>query len=58
MSEKFIPDPAPLAPLSELMAIAIITTDDVLGAIDEWEADPPDKKFDGILGAEADTGEN
>jgi hypothetical protein len=51
MAEKFVPEPVSLIPLSELMALANITDDDVLGAIAEWEADPPDPKFDGILKA-------
>ncbi|NJR40386.1 MAG: hypothetical protein HC781_18125 [Leptolyngbyaceae cyanobacterium CSU_1_4] len=55
MSEKFKPDPEILPPLSQLMAIATVKDDDVLGAIEEWETKPPDKKFDGILRADEAT---
>jgi hypothetical protein len=57
-SEKLIPlDDEPLMPLSELMAIATITDDDVQAAAAAWEADPPDPKFDGILKAVEDADE-
>jgi len=54
MTEKFTPDPETLAPLVELIAIATITDDDVLGAVDAWEGDPPDPKFEGILRADSE----
>jgi hypothetical protein len=57
-SKKFTPlDDETLMPLTDLMALATITDDDVLGAIEAWESDPPDPKFDGILAASDDATE-
>lgn len=52
MPELFQPPHEDLPPISDLMAIADVTEDDVRDAADKWRENPPDEGFSLILEAE------
>lgn len=52
MAEPFQPTKIDLDPFERLMALAVITEEDIKAAIAEWEDDPPDADYKLLLRAE------
>lgn len=52
MSDKFLPEPQQLPPVTQLIKLTEVTKDDIDDATASWKDNPPDNEYKLIIEAE------